>query len=217
MIYSINDQKCTENNLSLEEAITLLLLYKKVNIDETITSLSEKNLINAEYGISKIENWVISKEGKELIESVLLDSDKKQNSLDRITSLAMALKIVFPKGKKDGTNLYWAEGTALIVKRLRLFFKKYEDTFPEIYITEYQTLTEQEFNNFIDNQIIKAAESYVKSFNGIYTYMKVLKYFLFKEKIGAARDIESESDLLNYLENYNQEEETNRDWTTQLK
>jgi hypothetical protein len=47
--------------------------------------------------------------------------------------------------------------------------------------------------------------------------MKLLKYFIFKEKLGVGGDIEGESDLITFMENSSQECEINRDWTTQLK
>ena len=65
---------------------------------------------------------------------------------------------------------------------MQLFFKKYG-------------------SDYNHEDIIKATEKYVKSFNGDYSYMKVLKYFILKEKLGAGRDVESESELLTNLEN----------------
>ena len=103
-----------------------------------------------------------------------------------------------PKGKKDGTNYYWADGVALIMRRLKLFFKKYGNT-------------------YTDEQIIKAASKYVEGFNGNYTYMRLLKYFIFKEKVGAAGEVEGESELINYIENAGQEENLRNDWTSTLK
>ena len=120
------------------------------------------------------------------------------NPCTYFSALATKLKEIFPKGKKDGTNYYWADGVALIVRRLKLFFKKYGD-------------------GYTSEQIVQAAEKYVQGFNGNYQYMKLLKYFIFKEKVGANGEVEGESDLISYIENAGQEETLRNDWTTTLR
>ena len=129
---------------------------------------------------------------------MIVDSDKKQEPNDRLVQLATRLKEIFPKGKKDGTNYYWADGVALIVRRLKLFFKKYGNT-------------------YTDEQIIQATSKYVEGFNGNYTYMRLLKYFIFKEKVGAAGEVEGDSELISYIENFGQEDTLSRDWNTELR
>ena len=64
---------------------------------------------------------------------------------------------------------------------------------------------------------MQAAEKYVQGFNGDYQYMKLLKYFILKEKIGADGEVEGESDLISYIENAGQEDELSNDWTTTLR
>ena len=91
---------------------------------------------------------------------------------------------------------YWTDGISLIIKRLKIFFKKYG-----IYSNEI---------------IIDATKRYVDSFNGDYRFMKLLKYFIFKEKKGEGGDVESSSDLLNFIEN-NEGEELSNDWSTELR
>ena len=112
--------------------------------------------------------------------------------------MATRLKEIFPKGKKDGTNYYWADGVALIVRRLKLFFKKYGNT-------------------YTDEQIIQATEKYVQGFNGNYQYMRLLKYFILKEKIGAAGEVEGDSELISYIENFGQEDTLSNDWASTLR
>ena len=85
----------------------------------------------------------------------------------------------------------------MIVRRLKLFFKKYG-------------------NKFTDEQIIQAAEKYVQGFNGNYQYMRLLKYFIFKEKVGANGEVEGDSELISYIENAGQEEDLRNDWTSSL-
>ena len=109
---------------------------------------------------------------------------------ETLKSLATELKNIYPKGKKDYTNSYWAEGVALIESRLKLFFRKFGYHSPE--------------------EIIDATKRYVDSFNGDYSYMRVLKYFIFKD-IKGEEGIEKSSDLLNYIENKNDIDNSNFD------
>ena len=69
---------------------------------------------------------------------------------------------------------------------------------------------------YTKDQILQAAKKYVESFNGNYQYMKLLKYFIFKEKIGVNGEVEGDSELLNYIENAGQEENLRNDWTSTL-
>ena len=69
---------------------------------------------------------------------------------------------------------------------------------------------------YTDEQILTAAKEYVASFNGDYRFMKLLKYFIFKEKVGANREIEPESELMTYIENAGQED-LNNGWLTEIR
>lgn len=198
MTISLNKEACSNNNITLGEALLMLAIANKADLKEAEQALISKGYITAERNeLFQPIGWVLTRKGATVIDSVILDSDKQQEPQDRLNSLAAKLKEIFPKGKKDGTNYYWAEGVALIVRRLKLFFKKYG-------------------NDFTDEQITTAAEKYVQSFNGNYQYMKLLKYFIFKEKVGAAGEVEGESELVNYIENAGQEENLRNDWTSSL-
>lgn len=199
MTICLSKEGCQKNNITIAEALLLLSISNDVDFE-----LAQKELINKGYITANRNNffqqigWRITSKGASVIDSVIVDSDKNQKPENSLTLLAAKLKEIFPKGKKDGTNYYWAEGVALIVRRLKLFFKKYGD-------------------NYTNEQIIQAAESYVQGFNGNYQYMKLLKYFIFKEKLGANGEVEGESDLISYIENAGQEEALRNDWATTLR
>lgn len=137
-------------------------------------------------------NIKLTQEGVDFIEEVIVDSEIP-DSTKKLMELATELKNIFPKGRKEGTNFYWSDGVILIVKRLKIFIKKYGD----IYTKE---------------QIIKAAKKYVESFNGDYRYMKLLKYFIFKEETES-----STSDLLTYIENAEEESDLKNNWDIVMK
>lgn len=198
MTISLNKEACSNNNITLGEALLMIVIANKADLKKAEQALISKGYITAERNrLFQPIGWVLTRKGATVIDSVILDSDKHQEPQDKLNSLATRLKEIFPKGKKDGTNYYWAEGVALIVRRLKLFFKKYG-------------------NEFTDEQITTAAEKYVQSFNGNYQYMKLLKYFIFKEKVGAAGEVEGESELINYIENAGQEESLRNNWLGEI-
>lgn len=195
----LSKKGCQKNNISIGEALLLLSIHNNADLNVAQKELIEKGYITADRNnLLQQIGWRLTNKGMEIIDSVIVDSDKKSAPDDRLIQLAIRLKEIFPKGKKNGTNYYWADGVALIVRRLKLFFKKYGNT-------------------YTDEQIIKAASKYVEGFNGNYTYMRLLKYFIFKEKVGAAGEVEGDSELISYIENAGQEENLRNDWTSTLK
>lgn len=196
---SLNKKAAQQNGITIDEALLMLVIHNKVDLARAETALIQKGFITAERNdLFQQVGWRLTNKGTEVIDAVILDSDKEQEPQDRLTTLATALKAVFPKGKKVGTNYYWADGVALISRRLKLFFKKYGNTYN-------------------DEQIVQAAEKYVQGFNGNYQYMRLLKYFIFKEKVGANGEVEGDSELISYIENAGQEENLSNDWTSTLK
>ena len=84
------------------------------------------------------------------------------------------------------------------MRRLNTFFLKYGDS-------------------YTDEQILNAARQYVEGFNGNYRYMRLLKYFIFKESLNANNEVEGGSELLTYIENEGQEDTLKDNWTSTLK
>lgn len=194
----LNKKAAQQNGITIDEALLMLIICNKVNLEIAEKALIQKGFITAERDdLFQQTGWRLTSKGSQVLDSVIIDSDKQQESPDRLNLLAARLKEIFPKGKKEGTNYYWADGTALIVRRLKLFFKKYGD-------------------DFTDEQIIQATEKYVQGFNGNYQYMRLLKYFIFKEKVGAGGEVEGDSELVSYIENADQTEDLKDDWTSSI-
>lgn len=97
--------------------------------------------------------------------------------------LCKRLKEIYPRGCKEvsGKRYYWTDSVKLIERRLKTFFSLYGE--------------------FSDEEIEEATERYVKSFEGNYDMMKLLKYFIFREKSFGGGVSEPSSDLLNFIEN----------------
>ena len=198
MTICLSKEGCQKNNISLAEALLMLAIHNNVDFDTAQEELIMKGYITADRDdLFQQIGWRLTNKGTEVIDSVIVDSDEKQEPDERLIQLATRLKEIFPKGKKDDTNYYWADGVTLIVRRLKLFFKKYGNT-------------------YTDGQIIQATRKYVEGFNGNYTYMRLLKYFILKEKVGAAGEVEGDSELISYIENAGQEENLRNDWTSTI-
>lgn len=189
---SINKDVLEKNNLSMDEFLVLLLTYNKANIQEVKQSLVEKGLANFSVFDDEL---VISSATKDLITSISIDSDVKVLSKDKeFKELADKLKELFPKGKKAGTTYMWRDSTAVIARKLKTLVVKYD----------YQ---------FTEEQAIKATKAYVESFNGDYTYMQLLKYFILK----SLPDGEIKSDFMSYIENEGQEDELSDNWLNEMR
>lgn len=199
MKYTIDTEVLRKNNINIGGFLCMLCLRHKVNIEKTMKALQTLFLVSSEADL--FGNLSLTDNGNELLNTVIIESDKEiiEKKQD-ISILAEKLKDVFPKGKKDGTNNYWADGAALIERRLKLFFRKYG-------------------TKYTNEEILDAAKRYVASFNGNYNYMRTLRYFIFKEGINANGEVEGSSELLTYIENKDNDSITsnNKDWTSSLK
>ena len=109
------------------------------------------------------DGYLVTQRWEDVASSILLDSDTDRQSPDRIANLATKLMEIFPKEKKSGTNHYFRGNTKDITLKLKKFFKLYG-------------------NKYSDEQVLSAAQAYVSSFNGNYTYMRILKYFIWKDE-----------------------------------
>lgn len=197
MTICLNKQIIDQYNMTIDEVLLMIVLENNVNLDEAQKVLISKGYITLNRNELFLPiGWRLTNIGKDMLNGIIVDSDKHQEPQDRFTELAIKLKTIFPKGKKDGTNYYWSDGIPLIIRRLKLFFKKYG-------------------NDFTNDQIIQATEKYVEGFNGSYQYMRLLKYFIFKEKVGANGEIEGDSELISYIENADNEDLRN-EWTSTL-
>lgn len=201
MKYIIDEDVIKSKGLTVDQFLLMFLLDFNSSEAERVGALVNLNLAKKASLLDVTQRGVkynLTASGQLLLKECLDSSSKgflNEDTLIRIGDLAEKLKALYPKGKKPGTNIYWAEGKALIIKRLKQFFKKYGAS-------------------YTNEDIISATERYIQSFNGNYKFMKTLKYFIFKEEKGAGGDIESTSELLTYLDNSNEQSLEDEDWTT---
>lgn len=197
---SIVPEIVTKYKLSKDSIFTLLNIQYNGSIKAGLQELIDKGLVSPKrvMNVDSTTEFFIMDVGTELLEAILIDSDKVPTKDDetKLVELANTLRGLYPNGKKPGTNYYWRDNIPTIVKKLKVFFKRY---------------------GYVNHQdVISATEKYIKSFNGNYQYMQLLKYFIWKDKIDGSQD----SELLTYVENLDELEESisiNTDWTTTLK
>lgn len=196
MDININEEVCKKYGLDVSEVLAVLLIKTCNDIPKLFSILEKKEIIVRDL----LQGYMVTQRWDDVVSSILLDSDVKKPSLDRLEKLANQLMEVFPKQKKLGTCHYFRGNKKDIILRLKKFFKLY--------------------GKYTDEQIITAAKKYVESFNGDYSYMRILKYFIWKDevKINSEGDryVDEVSDLANWIENAGQEEDLRSDWTSSL-
>ena len=198
MNYVINEDICKKKGMDLPSLLAVLLVKTGVNITELFNDLVNKEVLVKDMFS---EGFLVTQRWDSTCSDILLSADTSVPSDERLLPLVDTLMSIFPSGKKEGTSLYWKGNRKDNKERLQKFFKLYG-------------------NKYSDEQIIHAAKKYVESFNGQYTYMRALKYFIWKDEKKMGSDdrkyIEEVSDLASYIENAGQEDDLKRDWTSTI-
>ena len=197
MDININEEICKKYELDVSEVLAVLLIKTCNDIPKLFSILEEKEIVVRDL----LQGYMVTQRWDDVVSTILLDSDLKAPSPDRLENLATQLMEIFPKQKKLGTCHYFRGNRKDIILRLKKFFKLY--------------------GKYTDEQIVTAAKKYVESFNGDYSYMRILKYFIWKDevKINSEGDryVDEVSDLANWIENAGQEEDLRNDWATTLR
>lgn len=199
MNYIINEDICKKKGMDFPSLLAVLLVKTGVKIPELFNNLIEKQVLVKDMFS---DGFLVTQRWDSVCSDILLSADKSVPSDERLFHLVNKLMEIFPKGKKEGTTVYWRGNKKDNKERLQKFFKLYG-------------------NKYSDEQILHAASEYVKSFNGQYNYMRALKYFIWKDVRKTSSDnegyIEEVSDLASYIENEGQEEDLKNDWTSTLR
>lgn len=200
MKLTIDENACKKVNLSLPEVLMITLVKTGVNIETLVKQMKEKQILVEEHTLLGI-NLLVTQRWSDLSDKALLSADKSVPDNKRLETLAKALMEVFPAGKKEGTSQYWKGNLRDNTLRLAKFFKLYGD-------------------KYTDEQLIEAAKNYVSSHNGRYQYMRVLKYFIWKDtrKVNSEGEgyIEEVSDLAAFIENAKDEQDLKDDWVSNM-
>ena len=197
MKIEVSDKICEKYNLSIEE--TLVLIGLKYSSQEVFQKLNkERFLLDLGSSIFNEETkYKLSRKANEALSCILAEStDVVAKRTTNIEELADKLRDIYPNGKIFNTNYYYRCNRQDIINKLKTFFKMYG-------------------TKYTDEQIINATQKYVNSFNGNYTYLKLLKYFIWKDERLKGESVQSL--LADFIENESSEDTTNSDWTVELK
>ena len=201
MDFHINKETLAKSGISVDMAFYLASIYfDKPYTYDTFDLASKQGLIT--YNHLDRYNLPIqpklTREGVELVESIFLNSEFKGDKgidTDRYDELADKLRELYPKGRKEGTSYLWRDSSAKIANKLRTLVKKYNF-------------------KFTDEQAINATKRYIESFNGNYSYMQLLKYFILKKDKDTG---EENSQLMSYIENEDCTDAANDDWMNEVR
>ena len=197
MNININEKVCEENNLSVPKALALAAIQYSTPKD--YEELIKEGLIT-KYNDSMFEperRYSLMNKAEELLTKIIINSDSNVTKRStNIEELADKLREIYPNGKILNTNYYYRCNRQDIINKLKTFFKMYG-------------------TKYTDEQIINATQKYIDSFNGNYTYLKLLKYFIWKDERLKGESVQSL--LADFIENESAEDTTNNDWTVELK
>ena len=200
MKITIDEDACKKVKLSLPEVLMITLVKTGVNIETLLKQMKEKQILVEEHTLLGT-NLLVTQRWSDLSDKALLSADKSVPDNKGLENLAKSLMEVFPAGKKEGTSQYWKGNLRDNTLRLAKFFKLYGD-------------------KYTDEQMIEATKNYVSSHNGKYQYMRVLKYFIWKDtrKVNSEGEgyIEEVSDLAAFIENAKDEKNLKDDWMSTM-
>lgn len=191
---TVIDKEIIESyGLSLDEFMLILLVGNKINLTEAEKTLRQKKLVrkdsDPQYHLS------LTKTACTLYEDIVMESSKTLDDPVKYQKLAEKLIDIYPKGWKDQTY-QWVEGPILIARRLQMFELKY--------------------GKYKDEDIIDATQKYVNIMAGR-PEMRLLKYFIFKEKTNSLGENEGSSELYSMLVNKPDTLLQAEDWGVELK
>lgn len=176
-------------NMTPGEFLITLAGMWGVDLEETLHRMVRMGTAKSELGLITPSQVAVDRLRACCADSSITVSDEE------ILEIANGMRELFPKGiRSDGQ--FWSDGAILVVDRLKNFFYKY-GTYPK-------------------EDILEATRKYVEQ-NRNNPYMRLLKYFIYKEDERTGTTILS-SDLYTYLENKEQDTGTSIvDWNVEIR
>ena len=190
MKITIDEKVCTKHKMTIQEVL-IALIMRMANVPDAM-----ENMLNREILVDTGE-YQVTQHWSDVLDEILSDSSGSVDRSDEeLLELAQKMRELYPQGKmKDRygrfTPYYYRCNNGEVVKKLKKFF----------------TI----FGNKSDEDILDATKRYVASFQGNYTGMRLIKYFILKDDVKPSEDgtghVEQISDLATFLENKEEEEE----------
>lgn len=175
MKLTITSRSLEKVGLTIKE-FAILLYYIGNGIGDIAPEITKK-LAQMNLLMPSIDGYTFNKDRELEVRSWYVEGNTYSKP-ERYEALASKMMEIFPKGSKCAGHP-WRSNLLTVSKKL-------------------ETLRNHFNIDFTDEQVLKATKKYVDSFNGNYTYMQCLNYFILK------RDqvkMEDTSALLSYIEN----------------
>ena len=183
MKITIDEKVCTKHKMTPVEVL-FALAFRISKGDALSNMLAREILVDVGGQMQVTQHW------SDVLDEILSDSSGKvEKSDEELLELAKKMRELYPQCKmKDRlgrpTPYYYRCNNSEVVKKLKKFF----------------TI----FGNVKDEEILDATKRYVASFQGNYTGMRLIKYFILKDDVKPGEDgnhVEQISDLATFLEN----------------
>lgn len=192
--HEIPKQILDKYNITYVEFLYLLLLALHPKIDDLPVKLLNKNI-----GIlSKTSMYMLIQKDKKLLTKILNDYNnylshmKRENMINKeFLEYAEELQKLYPKGTRPGSSAKWRGNKLTIAKKLTTISKDFGVSFTK-------------------EQAIDATKRYIESFNGDYSYMECLEYFILRERPTF------KSNFLSYLED-DDESKNDNNWNVDIR
>ena len=196
MKITIDEKTCLKHGLSLVEFFFALAIRSSDSPEGELLNMENREIIIKDRDVYRItQHW------SDVLDEIISDSSGNvEKSDEQLLELAKQMRDLYPQGKmKDRygrpTPYYYRCNNSEVVKKLKKFF----------------TI----FGNVEDEDILDATRRYVASFQGNYSGMRLIKYFILKDDVRQGEDgnhVEQISDLATFLENKDSEEDSNDSW-----
>ena len=191
MKITIDEKTCLKHGLSLVEFFFALAVRSSNSPMGELLNMENREILVKDRDVYKVtQHW------SDVLDEIISDSSGNvEKSDEQLLELAKQMRELYPQGKmKDRygrpTPYYYRCNNSEVVKKLKKFF----------------TI----FGNVEDEDILDATRRYVASFQGNYSGMRLIKYFILKDDVRQGEDgnhVEQISDLATFLENKDSEEE----------
>lgn len=191
MKYNIDEKVVEDKGMNIPLFFLIMALRRKPDLNNLVKEalLKEYIVFSPNIGYIVTPNW------EKEVEDILCTSDTAIPKEDDLIPLAEKLMSIYPQGRKPGTPYYWKGNKREIALKLKSFYKRYG-------------------RKYTEDEIANATQEYVDSFNGDYTFMRLLKYFIWKQDKGT---MDESSELATLIDNKDQEDVNKEDWNTQLR
>ena len=201
MKITIDEKACTKHKMTPVEVLFALAIRASEDPSKELLNMENREILVDDKTYKVTQHW------SDILDEIVSDSSGKvEKSDEELLELAKQMRELYPQGKmKDRygrpTPYYYRCNNGEIVKKLKKFF----------------TI----FGSVSDEAILDATRRYVASFQGNYTGMRLIKYFILKDDVKPSEDgnhVEQISDLATFLENKESEEEgvSSDEWTSKM-